>query len=49
MLFDRQGQTQTEYIIILAGVMLAATAIIALFRTISRRFEDTDRKLQGIE
>ena len=40
MLFDNKGQTYTEYVVIIGGVLLVAGAIVALFQAIRGVFEN---------
>ena len=44
-----EGQGMLEYIIILAGVLLVAAAVIVVFNRIKGKYEDAGNAVQGIQ
>ena len=44
-----EGQGMLEYIIILAGVLLVAAAVIVLYNRIKSKYEDAGNAVQGIQ
>jgi len=48
MLKRNFGQTYTEYLVILSAVLAIAMIIVALFRTIGRRFRVQESRIEAL-